>query len=115
MLTSPQKLLIEGAEEHGLPIEYQAYLRSLPAFVPGSRWYSRLGALLFLWVGRRIVGVMARWVKGAMNVNGQCPRWYGTVIWLVYSAMWLWHDWVHAVAFGRGDGGGVSYEGVRLL
>ncbi|KAM0713944.1 hypothetical protein Q7P37_010907 [Cladosporium fusiforme] len=102
-----RKLLIEGAEEHGLPIEYQAYLCNLPVFVPGSSCYSRLGALLFLWVGRRIVGVMARWVKRAMDVNGQCPRWYRTVIWLAYSAMWLWHDWVHAIAFGRGDGGGI--------
>jgi hypothetical protein len=115
LLTSQKGLLIEGAEEHGFPIEYQKYLRSLPAFVPGTSWYNRLGAFMFLWIGRRVVSVMARWVKRALDVQEHCPRWYGSIIWLVYSAMWLWHDCVHALVFGRGDGGGVSYQGVRLL
>jgi hypothetical protein len=114
-LIRQKTLLIEGAEEHDLPIEYQRYLRSLPAFAPGASWWSRIGAFMFLWVGRRIVGVMARWVKRALDTQTQCPLWYGSVIWLVYSVMWLWHDCVHALVFGRGDGGGVSYEGIRLL
>jgi hypothetical protein len=114
-LTSKKTLLIEGAEEHDLPIEYQKYLLSLPAFIPGTSWYNRLGAFTYLWVGRRMVGVMARWVKRALDVHEHCPRWYGSVIWLVYTVMWLWHDCMHAPIFGRGDGGGVSYEGVHLV
>ncbi len=112
MLKCRQTLLREGAEEQGLPASYQEYLNSLPAFEAGETWRNRLGASTFLWFGRRIVRTLARRVRNATNADGQCPEWYGNLIRVVYNSMWLWHDYVHAPIFGRGDGGGMSQVGL---
>jgi len=103
-----------GAEEHALPPEYQSYLRRLPTFVPETSWRGRIGASSFLWFGRRIVRVLATFVKRTPSEGEECPSWYGSMIWAVYSAMWLWHDCVHAILFGRGDGGSIKYIGIQL-
>lgn len=110
-----QRLLQEGAEEHNLPGDYREYLRSIPCFTPSSEPLSRVGSALFLSVGRRVVVRLARRVKRTIDEEGRCPEWYGTLILVVYTAMWWWHDYVFAVIFGRGDGGKVQYVSLRLV
>ncbi|KAL3432236.1 hypothetical protein BDV09DRAFT_197936 [Aspergillus tetrazonus] len=110
------KIIKEGAEEHGLPDEYCGYLGSLPCFVPDKTWLHWLGAVIFLCVGRRAVWILARIVRRAVSRNnGMCPAWYGFLILYAYTAMWLWHDYIHAPMFGRGDGGHVRYGRLMLL
>lgn len=108
-------LLREGAEEHGLPQKYREYLENLPHFTPGTTWLNQLGATTFLGPGKRIVRTLAKRVKQATNTNGECLTWYGALIYYVYTSMWLWHDYVHAPIFGRGDGGPIQYGSLKLL
>ncbi|KAK4182317.1 hypothetical protein QBC35DRAFT_510212 [Podospora australis] len=112
-------LLRQGAEENKLPHQYRDYLESIPHFAPGgsnTSWRKRWGAKSFLWVGMRIVRALARRVRQATNasVDGQCPEWYSTLIYYVYTSMWWWHDRVHSKVFGRGDGGNVHYGDLIL-
>ena len=57
----------------------------------------------FLWLPT--IQCIMRWIKGAsMTKAGKSPRWTGTVVWALFNAMWLHHDWIHARLWVRGDG-----------
>jgi gliotoxin/aspirochlorine biosynthesis gamma-glutamylcyclotransferase len=112
--TLDQTLLQEGAKEHNLPEEYQAYLRSIPHYVPRESRLHRAGAALFLFFGRRMVSWLARKVKRSINTAGRCPDWYGTLILVTYTFMWWWHDWVFAPIFGSGSGGQIRFGCLQL-
>lgn len=62
-----------------------------------------------------VVCNLAKKVKGSINAEGRCPEWYGTLIRVVYTFMWWWHDYVFAITFGRGDGGEVRYGSLQLV
>ncbi|KAI0126678.1 gliotoxin biosynthesis protein [Xylariales sp. AK1849] len=108
-------LLREGAEEHNLPAEYRKYLEDLPEFSAGGARLKQLGATSFLWVGRRIVRSLATRVRSRTDSNGQCPSWYSTLVYYVYSSMWLWHDYIHAPIFGSGQGKRIQYGNRKFL
>ena len=100
-----QNLLIQAATEHQLPPEYQTYLKSHPAFTADTSRRAKTGTAIFqfLWMGhlQRIM----RWIKSvAKDEDGNSPRWTGTVVWATFNLMWLYHDWIHARIWGRGDG-----------
>jgi len=114
-LTYDQTILQEGAKELGLPEGYQQYLSTIVPYTPSSQQLNKLGAGVFLSVGRIVVSKLARKVKGSTNAEGRCPEWYGTLVRVAYTSMWWWHDYVFAIMFGRGDGGELRYGSLHLL
>ncbi|CAD6564763.1 MAG: hypothetical protein ASARMPREDX12_004426 [Alectoria sarmentosa] len=98
-------LLIQGAAEHGLPASYQTYLHSLPAFTKNTSKRAAIGGSIFHFLWMPPIQRVMRWIKGANILeNGRSQKWTGTVVWIMFTAMWLHHDWIHARIWGRGDG-----------
>lgn len=62
-----------------------------------------------------MVRFLAMNVKAALDANGNCPKHWGAIIYVVYFTMWFWHDHVHCRVFGRGDGGKIQRPAVALL
>jgi gliotoxin/aspirochlorine biosynthesis gamma-glutamylcyclotransferase len=98
---------VKGAAELGLPASYQEYLQSLPSFkkaadkeVPGAK------AFIAFWMP--LASGLMRWVKQRADGEGKAPEWMGWIVWILFSALWWYHDVIHSKIWERGDGGRVE-------
>lgn len=99
-----QDLLMTGAEEAHLPVEYRKYLAGLPRYNPPSGKWTKLGAFIFLALVRPVWLLLDKITHNNTGADGNVPA---HIVWLVRSVIfviWLFHDWVFAPVFGRGDG-----------
>ncbi|KAF2677298.1 hypothetical protein K458DRAFT_447110 [Lentithecium fluviatile CBS 122367] len=97
-------LLINGAAEAHLPLEYQAYLESITPYNPPTTWWPKVGASLFLALWGPVMGLLEKITNSSIGPDGNAPP---CVVWLVRSTLmliWLVHDWIFAPVFGPGDG-----------
>ncbi|KAH6650374.1 hypothetical protein F5144DRAFT_556006 [Chaetomium tenue] len=96
------KLLADGAREHELPQEYQAYLAALQPYTrttPRQRW----GQFLFLgfWAPAIIFLMTAgRWFADG---RGRSPPWLLTTSTVLFNLVWLSYDCVGKKLFGDGE------------
>ncbi|KAL6809696.1 hypothetical protein J3E69DRAFT_378129 [Trichoderma sp. SZMC 28015] len=97
-------LLIRGAHEKSLPIEYQERMVSQPTFEPTSSLRFRLGKKIFDSIWQRV----ARWIEICVHRlkgdDGEVPRWFLKTFDCLLWTMWFHHDYLHSVLWGRGDG-----------
>jgi hypothetical protein len=112
------KLLADGAREHELPQDYQAYLAALQPYQRTTR-RQRWGHLLFLgfWAPVVILLMMAgRWFADG---RGRSPPWVVTATTVVLNLVWMSYDYVGKKLFGDGerteDGGERETEAVAPL
>ncbi|QYT03381.1 Gamma-glutamylcyclotransferase [Trichoderma simmonsii] len=97
-------LLIRGAHEKSLPIEYQERMVSQPTFEPTSSLRFRLGKKIFDSIWQRV----ARWIEICVHRlkgdDGEVPRWFLKTFDCLLWTMWFHHDYLHSILWGRGDG-----------
>jgi hypothetical protein len=99
-----KNLLISGAAEAQLPLEYQAFLKHITPYNPPTSWWAQLGASLFLALWGPVMGLLEKITNSSIGPDGNAPRY---VIWLVrftVTIIWFEHDWLFAPIFGPGDG-----------
>ncbi|KAF2877968.1 hypothetical protein BDV95DRAFT_480528 [Massariosphaeria phaeospora] len=98
-------LLLKGAIESKLPIEYQETLVQLPAFRPSNSTRWRVGQWTFQLVWHKISMWVQHGTRRFSNEQGEVPGWFLTIFDILLWLMWFHHDYIQAPVFGRGDGG----------
>ncbi|KAK4044397.1 hypothetical protein C8A01DRAFT_12246 [Parachaetomium inaequale] len=96
------KLLTDGAREHELPQEYQAYLAALQPYTvttPRQKW----GQVLFLGFWAPIVILMMMAGRTFADKRGRSPPWIVAGTTAVFNMVWLSYDWVGKRVFGDGE------------
>ncbi|KAF5963727.1 microsomal dipeptidase precursor [Fusarium coicis] len=85
-------LLIQGAQESGLPSSYQDYLRGLPAYHKSLSKYEAFGASLLIGFWMPILNGMMKRVKRRPDLHGNAKPWVGELPYLG-SKWWKESSW----------------------
>jgi hypothetical protein len=96
------KLITDGAEECGLPDEYQEYLLALHAFTITTR-RQRAGQAVMLATWVPLVLLLFLMAKLFANPDGVLPDWLKGVFATVFRAVWVSYDWILKPVFGEGE------------
>ncbi|KAI0856112.1 hypothetical protein F4860DRAFT_424433 [Xylaria cubensis] len=99
-------LLRTGADEAELPSSYQDFLASIPVYYPPRKMIPKIGAMLFLLFWVPVMSVAERITKRSLrrSKTGNAPMWVIALVRSIVFTMWLYHDYVHAPLWGKGDG-----------
>ncbi|KAH8815434.1 hypothetical protein F5884DRAFT_817776 [Xylogone sp. PMI_703] len=96
------KLITDGAEEHGLPDEYMAYLYNIrPYTITTLR--QRLGAGIFLAFWTPLLLVIIPLGKTFADKDGRTPAWLATLTALLFQLVWRSYDMFFKPVFGDGE------------
>ncbi|EXJ65337.1 hypothetical protein A1O7_01678 [Cladophialophora yegresii CBS 114405] len=97
------KLITDGATEHGLPLEYQAFLHQIRPFRLTTT-NQRLGAFVFLSVWSPFLLFL---IGGAASVflqpDGTYPKWFAEFLNAMFKACWASYDYFFKELFGDGE------------
>ncbi|KIX97804.1 uncharacterized protein Z520_06582 [Fonsecaea multimorphosa CBS 102226] len=97
------KLITDGAEEHGLPLEYQAFLHQIRTFHMTTT-KQRLGSFIFLSVWSPF---FLFFVGGAAAIflrpDGTYPEWFAKFLNAMFAACWASYDRFFKDMFGDGE------------
>ncbi|KAL2136996.1 hypothetical protein VTI74DRAFT_10472 [Chaetomium olivicolor] len=96
------KLLRDGAREHELPAEYQAYLASLQPYTITTR-RQKLGQILFLGFWFPIVILVVMGGRLFADKRGRSPPWVVAASTVVFNLVWGSYDLVGRRMFGDGE------------
>lgn len=99
-----QNLLIQGAKEQSLPEFYQRRLVSQPTFKSLHTCRFRTGKLLFDSFWQPVARYIEKGVHRFKDERGNVPGWFLMAFDLLLWTMWFYHDYIHCVIWGRGDG-----------
>lgn len=96
------KLLRDGAREHDLPADYQAYLGALQPYTVTTR-RQKIGQVLFLgfWMPMLVLAMSAS--RRLANDKGRAPAWLVSVTTVVFNLIWASYDHVAKPLFGDGE------------
>jgi hypothetical protein len=97
------KLITDGAAEHGLPLEYQAFLHQIrPFHLTTTR--QRLGSFVFLSVWSPF---FLFFIGGAAAIflrpDGTYPKWFAEFLNAMFTACWASYDHFFKELFGDGE------------
>lgn len=96
------KLIRDGAAEHGLPADYQAYLAKLQPYTI-TQWRQKIGrwllALLWLPLLLTLLGLS----KLTANKNGRIPKWMGAAMNILFNMVWASYDAIFMRWLGDGE------------
>ncbi|KAJ9606307.1 hypothetical protein H2200_009268 [Cladophialophora chaetospira] len=97
------KLITDGANEHGLPLEYQAFLQQIRTFhLTTTR--QRLGSFIFLSVWAPI---FLFFIGGAAAIflkpDGTYPKWVAKLLNTMFATCWASYDRFFKKTFGDGE------------
>ncbi|ODH48274.1 hypothetical protein GX48_05582 [Paracoccidioides brasiliensis] len=96
-----KNLLVTGAREHNLPIEYRAYLSSITAYrITTTR--QRIGkyVTMMMWGPPLLLSFMITTV--VEDKRGRMPWWASVLQRWLFAAMWWWYDFLARPVFGEG-------------
>jgi hypothetical protein len=96
------KLITDGAEELGLPMEYQVYLNQIRTYTVTSK-RQMMGQKFVLGVWWPII--MAVFVMSArlQDKDGKAPKWVGVLMGWLFLGMWTSYDALWKKVFGDGE------------
>jgi len=102
------KLITDGAAEHDLPGEYQAYLQALQPYTVTS-WRQKIGRVLFLgfWAPAFLLGMISG--RLLADKEGKTPPWLAATMTVLFNLVWMSYDFFAKPHFGDGErtmGGG---------
>ncbi|RFU32844.1 hypothetical protein B7463_g3506, partial [Scytalidium lignicola] len=97
-------LLIQGAHEKSLPEQYLEKLVSQPTFEPLHTARFRAGKWLFDSFWQRVARWIERGVRQFKGEEGVVPTWFLVIFDCLLWTMWYYHDFIHSLIWGRGDG-----------
>jgi len=117
------KLVTDGAAEHALPAEYQAYVRAIRPYT-ATRLRQRLGRAAFAAAWLPLLLALLMLMRALRDDRGRAPRWLQALSVAVFTGVWGSYDRVFKPVFGDGErsvpngdghGGSESGEKQRLL
>ncbi|KAJ4417678.1 hypothetical protein N0V82_006039 [Gnomoniopsis sp. IMI 355080] len=96
------KLLVDGAAEHDLPVEYQRWLSSLQPYTITSRLQA-LGQSLFLAFVMPVMLLYFALGSFLADENGKTPIWFGLLMETYFHLSWGAYDRWFKPMFGDGE------------
>ncbi|KAI1477631.1 hypothetical protein F4774DRAFT_388087 [Daldinia eschscholtzii] len=96
------RLIRDGAREHYLPEDYQAYLARLEAYTI-TTWRQDIGRWLFLLTVVPIFALLALLGYLLADKDGKIPRWLDVATTIGMNLMWKVYDYVFKPLFGDGE------------
>jgi len=96
------KLITDGASEHGLPLEYQAFLHQIRTYHPTTT-KQQLGLFIFLTVWSPFFLFIFSGAGIFLRPDGTYPKWLATLIRAIFTAVWTSYDDFFKPAFGDGE------------
>jgi hypothetical protein len=96
------KLITDGAREHDLPGDYQAYLEALQPYTMSTR-RQRIGRILFLafWAPVFLLGFLGGQLLA--DEEGKTPTWMAATMTVIFNLVWMSYDAVAKPLFGEGE------------
>lgn len=96
------KLITDGADEHGLPYEYQEYLKSIGTYRTTTT-KQRLGRFIFLAIWGPIFAFIFGGAGMFLDKDGRYPKWYARFAMATFAACWGSYDDFFKDTFGDGE------------
>lgn len=96
------KLITDGATEHGLPLEYQAFLHQIRTYHLTTT-QQRLGAYIFLSVWSPFFLFFMGGAAIFLRPDGTYPKWVATFLQAMFTACWASYDHFFKETFGDGE------------
>lgn len=96
------KLITDGAAEHGLPLEYQAFLHQIRTFHLTNN-KQRLGSFVFLAIWSPFFLFFIGGASLFLKPDGTYPRWFATFLRAMFTACWASYDHFFRKTFGDGE------------
>ncbi|ORY60203.1 uncharacterized protein BCR38DRAFT_327419, partial [Pseudomassariella vexata] len=96
------KKIRDGAAEHYLPDEYQAYLARLDAYEI-TRRKQEVGKWLFFLLWSPVFATMLALAKLLADEKGRVPRWLGVTMSVFFNMIWMSYDRFFKSRFGDGE------------
>lgn len=96
------KLIMDGAAEHGLPDDYQAWLARLQPYTI-TTLRQAVGQYLFLGLALPVVGIFLALSRWLADDRGKIPAWLGLALETVFHLVWMAYDGVFKPVFGDGE------------
>lgn len=96
------RLIVDGAAEHDLPVEYQRWLSSLQPYTITSRLQA-VGQILFLAFVMPVMLLYLALGNCLSDENGQTPVWFGLLMETYFHLAWGAYDRWFKPIFGDGE------------
>ncbi|KAK3329842.1 hypothetical protein B0H66DRAFT_469028 [Apodospora peruviana] len=96
------KLITDGAREHELPKDYQAYLGSLEAYTMTTP-KQRIGRVLFLAFWAPFALLLLGATRLFADEKGRVPAWLVGASAILFNLVWISYDVVAKPIFGEGE------------
>ncbi|GAB1310742.1 gamma-glutamylcyclotransferase [Madurella fahalii] len=106
------KLLRDGAREHDLPADYQAYLGALQPYTVTTR-RQKLGQVLFIGFWMPVLLVVMSASRALADDKGRAPGWLVSATTVAFNLLWASYDYVAKGLFGDGERTVPDGTGVR--
>ncbi|KAI0203969.1 hypothetical protein F4808DRAFT_416446 [Astrocystis sublimbata] len=96
------KLIRDGAREHALPDDYQAYLASLQPYTI-TTLLQQIGRVLFLLTALPFLFLLLGMSRLLADGDGRTPRWFGLATTAYMNLLWIAYDGFFEPLFGDGE------------
>lgn len=96
------KLITDGAIERELPAEYQTYLHYIRPYTITTKKQA-MGKMLFLAIWGPIITLLFALSGQLQDKKGRVPKWFGTLMAMVFGGMWVSYDELFKKVFGDGE------------
>ena len=96
------KLITDGADEHHLPSEYQAYLHHIRPYTITQR-KQRLGRFIFTAFWGPVIATVFAGDRLFADKGGRSPKWYARFKGAMFIAVWASYDVFFKGLFGDGE------------
>jgi hypothetical protein len=96
------KLITDGAAEHNLPRDYQAYLNELRPYVI-TNTKQQVGKVLIVALWAPIIAIVFILGRIFADKNGRIPKWLAALMGAVFSGVWMTYDLGFKKLFGDGE------------
>ncbi|KAI1399868.1 hypothetical protein F4819DRAFT_398079 [Hypoxylon fuscum] len=95
-------LIRDGAREHYLPDDYQAYLARLQSYTI-TTWQQQVGRWLFMLMVLPFFALHLLLSQIFANKDGSLPRWLAAASTVLMNLIWMAYDTVFKPVFGDGE------------
>ena len=96
------QLLLDGADEHGLPEEYKVFMRNILTYTI-TETRQRYGAIYFLGFWGTLLRTMFRSARYVADKKGRSPAWWAWITGSMFRAIWACYDGFAHPVFGNGE------------
>ncbi|EXJ79065.1 hypothetical protein A1O3_08566 [Capronia epimyces CBS 606.96] len=96
------RLITDGAAEHGLPLEYQAFLHQIRPY-RATTTKQKLGGYIFLSVWSPFFLFLFGGAQIFLGPDGRYPKWLITFLAAMFTACWASYDGFFKPMFGDGE------------